>query len=254
MKECTDEELLEIFEVPKIADAIITPANYSRGYCLFAPLIPSNSHSYIWKDVLHTHWNGGGCNRVAFTPATNQQTLHGSHGRSDHLVLSNAPKRSSPLPPSLISRTISTTPFPRFLPTILPISFWTFYSFVPECPSSPKLPPRNGKTSLTGPLCWLCRCFAACVKTTLTSSIPQCSFPVFPFRSRYASDIQSHSILLYPFQLFGLLLPSSTLPNIRSPSATRCQLLLNLLLCVNSTTKNPFELALNRMASRFGGE
>lgn len=37
MKECTDEELLEIFEVPKIADTIITPANYSRGYCLFAP-------------------------------------------------------------------------------------------------------------------------------------------------------------------------------------------------------------------------
>ena len=55
MKECTDEELLEIFEVPKIADAMITPANYSRGYSLFAPLIPSYSHSYIWKDVLHTH-------------------------------------------------------------------------------------------------------------------------------------------------------------------------------------------------------
>lgn len=37
MKECTDEELLEIFEVPKIADAIITPANYSRGCSLFVP-------------------------------------------------------------------------------------------------------------------------------------------------------------------------------------------------------------------------
>ena len=36
MKECTDEELLEIFEVPKISDAIITPSNYSRGCCLFA--------------------------------------------------------------------------------------------------------------------------------------------------------------------------------------------------------------------------
>ena len=31
MRECTDEELLEIFEVPKISDAMITPANYSRG-------------------------------------------------------------------------------------------------------------------------------------------------------------------------------------------------------------------------------
>ncbi|CBK20964.2 uncharacterized protein [Blastocystis hominis] len=31
MKECTDEELLEIFEVPKISDAIITPSNYSRA-------------------------------------------------------------------------------------------------------------------------------------------------------------------------------------------------------------------------------
>ena len=79
-------------------------------------------------------------------------------------------------------------------------------------------------------------------------------FPRFHFTRSYASDVQSRSILLYPFQLFGLLLPSSCLPNIRSPSATRCQLLLNLLLCVNTTTQNPFELTLNRMALRFRGD
>ena len=51
---------------------------------------------------------------------------------------------------------------------------------------------------------------------------------------------QSPSSLLYPFQLFGIFTSAGEQLPIRSASATRCQLLLTLLLSVNCTTHNPF--------------
>ena len=52
--------------------------------------------------------------------------------------------------------------------------------------------------------------------------------------------------LLYPFQLFGFFASREPLP-VRSASATRCQLLLTLLLSVNCTTQNPFSEAFSRI-------
>ena len=57
----------------------------------------------------------------------------------------------------------------------------------------------------------------------------------------------SLSSLLYPFQLFGLFASTSEPLPIRSASATRCQLLLTLLLSVNCTTRNPFSEAFSRI-------
>lgn len=152
MKECTDEELLEIFEVPKISDAIITPSNYSRGCCLFASSLLATlirtygktSYTLIETvvDVIVSHSPQQQTNKLYMEAMGVLITLFSR-------MLRNVPLLS----PYLISRTTLTTPFPRFLPTILPTSFWTFYSFVPECPSSLKLPLRDGKTSPTGPPC-----------------------------------------------------------------------------------------------------
>lgn len=59
----------------------------------------------------------------------------------------------------------------------------------------------------------------------------------------------SSSVLLYPFQLFSLFSSSreTTIQN-RSPSATRCQLLLSFLLSVDCATENPFILTLFRLS------
>ena len=59
--------------------------------------------------------------------------------------------------------------------------------------------------------------------------------------------VKDNSSLFYPFQLFGLFsAPEEKLP-IRSPSSTRCELLLSLLLSVNCATKNPFADTLHRI-------
>ena len=53
--------------------------------------------------------------------------------------------------------------------------------------------------------------------------------------------------LLYPFQLFGFFAAAGEPLPVRSASATRCQLLLTLLLSVNCTTQNPFSEAFSRI-------
>ena len=53
--------------------------------------------------------------------------------------------------------------------------------------------------------------------------------------------------LLYPFQLFGFFASAGEPLPVRSASATRCQLLLTLLLSVNCTTQNPFSEAFSRI-------
>ena len=55
------------------------------------------------------------------------------------------------------------------------------------------------------------------------------------------------SSLLYPFQLFGFFASAREPLPVRSASATRCQLLLTLLLSVNCTTQNPFSEAFSRI-------
>ena len=52
---------------------------------------------------------------------------------------------------------------------------------------------------------------------------------------------------LYPFQLFGFFAAAGEPLPVRSASATRCQLLLTLLLSVNCTTQNPFSEAFSRI-------
>ena len=59
--------------------------------------------------------------------------------------------------------------------------------------------------------------------------------------------IKDNSSLFYPFQLFGLFSSSEERLPIRSPSSTRCELLLSLLLSVNCATKNPFADTLHRI-------
>lgn len=63
----------------------------------------------------------------------------------------------------------------------------------------------------------------------------------------YKTKEQSKSLLLYPFQLFSLFSSHSETVTIRSPSATRCQLLFTLLLSVNCATENPFVRTLSRI-------
>lgn len=63
----------------------------------------------------------------------------------------------------------------------------------------------------------------------------------------YKTQEQSKSLLLYPFQLFSLFSSQVNVIAIRSPSATRCQLLLSLLLSVNCATENPFVRTLSRI-------
>ena len=63
----------------------------------------------------------------------------------------------------------------------------------------------------------------------------------------YAPKESSPSLLLYPFQLFSLFAAPKKQVVIESPSATRCQLLLSLLLSVNCATDNPFVRTLKRL-------
>lgn len=63
----------------------------------------------------------------------------------------------------------------------------------------------------------------------------------------YAPKESSPSLLLYPFQLFSLFAAPKKQTVIESPSATRCQLLLSLLLSVNCATDNPFVRTLKRL-------
>lgn len=108
-------------------------------------------------------------------------------------------------------RTILTTPFQRFLPTILPISFWICCSSVPECLFSLKLPPLNGRTCHIGRLCWSCLCFVECVKMTWTSWTLRCSSLISPFsaaiprtfhRIPFFSIHSSFSDFFYPLPTF----------------------------------------------------
>ena len=111
MKECTDEELLEIFEVPKISDAIITPSNYSRGCCLFASSLLATlirtygktSYTLIETvvDVIVSHSPQQQTNKLYMEAMGVLITLFSR-------MLRNVPLLS----PYLISRTTLTTPFP----------------------------------------------------------------------------------------------------------------------------------------------
>ena len=144
-------------------------------------------------------------------------------------------------------RKISIMPLQPFHLTIPHISFSICCLSAPECHFLSILPSHLAMMFLFGLRSSFYLSCVECVRRMWINWILLC-FPSFSILCRYASDVNSHSLLLYPFQLFGLLLPPTQFPNIRSPSSTRCQLLLNLLLCVNCTTQNPFVTALSRVA------
>lgn len=144
-------------------------------------------------------------------------------------------------------RKILITPLQLFRLTIPLISFSICCLSAPECHFLSILPSHLVVMFLCGRRSSFYPSYVECVRRMWISSILLC-FLYLSISYRYASDVNSHSLLLYPFQLFGLLLPPTQFPNIRSPSSTRCQLLLNLLLCVNCTTQNPFVTALSRVA------
>lgn len=73
--------------------------------------------------------------------------------------------------------------------------------------------------------------------------ISDCIF-FFSLFTRYTTQ---PSMLLYPFQLFGLLSQHQYTHKVFSICSTRCELILCLFLSVNCSTINPFAYTLNRL-------
>lgn len=59
MKEASDEELLVLFNVPQISEAIVTPSNLSRCIISFAHSVLSDTHPNVWRDFLLAHRDRG---------------------------------------------------------------------------------------------------------------------------------------------------------------------------------------------------
>ena len=158
MKECSDEELLCVFNVPPLKDTLITPKNYNRSEPALSFHVADTLIRTYGKtafvlietvvDVIVSH-----------SPQTQTNKLY-MEAMGILLTLFSRMMRNVPLSPSLNRRTISNTRFPRFLRIILRTSFSTFCSSAPECRFPPKTTPNPPMKCRSGRQRFSCRFFA----------------------------------------------------------------------------------------------
>ncbi|KNB44748.1 hypothetical protein JH06_4832 [Blastocystis sp. subtype 4] len=218
MKEASDEDLLRIFHVPEITATVVTPTILIRTY---------GETSFVLietiVDVIVSHSPQQQTNKMYMEAMGILLTLFSRMLRKAIPYSEDIEHAISPVSPYYS---------PYFLLDLLFIC-----SGMPISTDPTLTTPKSANDTPV----WSSALVMSIIKRMTETSVDALDSDL------YKTQEQSKSLLLYPFQLFSLFSSQVNVIAIRSPSATRCQLLLSLLLSVNCATENPFVRTLSRI-------